>query len=80
MDLFPTVLSAMGFEIEGDRLGLGTDLFSDRDTLLERRGFQWLERELGKASDYYVERFAGGVQALPETQQQKRNRSEAGVS
>ncbi len=27
MDLFPTVLSALGFEIEGDRLGLGTDLF-----------------------------------------------------
>ncbi|MBQ8974096.1 MAG: sulfatase-like hydrolase/transferase, partial [Oscillospiraceae bacterium] len=31
-DMFPTVLSAMGFDIEGDRLGLGTDMFSDKQT------------------------------------------------
>lgn len=61
MDLFPTVLSALGFEIEGDRLGLGTDLFSSQETLLERQGIEWLEQELGKVSDYYVERFAGDV-------------------
>lgn len=80
MDLFPTVLSAMGFEIEGDRLGLGTDLFSGRDTLLERRGLQWLEQELGKTSDYYVERFAGGAQAPVEAQRRETNRSEVGIS
>lgn len=28
MDIFPTVLSALNFEIDGNRLGLGTDLFS----------------------------------------------------
>ena len=28
MDLFPSILAAMGYEIEGNRLGLGTNLFS----------------------------------------------------
>ena len=28
LDLFPTTLSAMGFQIRGERLGLGTNLFS----------------------------------------------------
>lgn len=65
MDMLPTVLSAMGFEIEGDRLGLGTDLFSERDTLLERQGAEWLEKELGKASDYYVEHFSEGAGTQP---------------
>ena len=35
LDYFPTTLAAMGVEIEGDRLGLGTNLFADKDTLLE---------------------------------------------
>lgn len=38
MDLFPTTLSAMGVTIVGDRLGLGTDLYSDTPTLLEELG------------------------------------------
>lgn len=35
-DIFPTVLEAMGVEIDGHRLGLGTSLFSTRKTLLEK--------------------------------------------
>ena len=61
VDLFPTILSAMGFDVEGDRLGLGTDLFSDRDTLLERLGNERLEAELRKASNYYVEKFVNNM-------------------
>lgn len=57
LDIFPTTLSAMGFEIEGDRLGLGTDLFSDRQTLAEELGVWVVYDELGKYSDYYVEEF-----------------------
>ena len=38
MDSFPTTLAAMGVEIEGNRLGLGTNLFSDRQTLTEEFG------------------------------------------
>ncbi len=37
-DLFPTTLAALGVEIDGERLGLGTNLYSDEDTLLEHYG------------------------------------------
>ncbi len=35
-DNFPTTLAALGVEIEGNRLGLGTNLYSSEETLLER--------------------------------------------
>lgn len=56
VDLFPTVLSALGFEIEGDQLGFGVDLFSDSDTLSEVMGFHTLDEEFGKYSPF-VEEF-----------------------
>jgi hypothetical protein len=34
-DMYPTTLAAMGVKIDGDRLGLGTNLFSDKKTLTE---------------------------------------------
>ncbi|SEL81773.1 Sulfatase [Butyrivibrio sp. ob235] len=37
-DMFPTTLAAMGATIPGNRLGLGTNLFSSEDTLLEEFG------------------------------------------
>lgn len=46
MDHFPTTLSAMGAEIEGDRLGLGTNLFSSEQTLVEYFGIEEMNREL----------------------------------
>ena len=57
VDLFPTTLAAMGCTIEGDRLGLGVNLFSNRPTLSEKRGFNRFNAELGQTSDYYVEHF-----------------------
>lgn len=53
LDMLPTVLSAVGFEIEGDRLGLGTDLFSGTPTLCEQLGFDYLYEELSKSSRFY---------------------------
>ncbi|MCR5575474.1 MAG: LTA synthase family protein [Oscillospiraceae bacterium] len=38
LDLFPTTLAALGVQIPGDRLGLGTNLYSDTQTLVERYG------------------------------------------
>lgn len=61
MDMFPTVLSAMGFSIEGERLGLGTNLFSEKATLAEKMGFEWLDTELSKNSSYYYKTFAPEV-------------------
>lgn len=58
MDLFPTVLAAMGFQIERDRLGLGTNLFSDRPTLCEELGYDALIAEIRKYSPYFIKHFA----------------------
>ena len=58
MDLFPTMLSAMGYEIGGDRLGLGTDLFSATPTLAEEMGYEQLNDEVQKYSQYFVDHFA----------------------
>ena len=58
-DMFPTTLAAMGVEIQGDRLGLGTNLFSDKQTLCEMYGFETLDWELQKRSEFYNTRFLG---------------------
>ena len=48
--MFPTTLSAIGADIEGDRLGLGTDLFSSTPTLCEELGEDLYKEELEKSS------------------------------
>lgn len=53
VDMYPTILAAMGVEIEGDRLGLGTNLFSNKKTLIEEAGFDNLNEEIQKTSYYY---------------------------
>jgi len=81
MDMFPTILEAMGFDVEGDRLGLGTSMFSDLPTIAEemaedvanekkeegeeltleearRLGYERLNDEVSKYSDYYVDTFS----------------------
>lgn len=55
MDFFPSTLAAMGVEIEGNRLALGTNLFSDRKTLAEEYGWYPFFDELRKASTFYNE-------------------------
>lgn len=49
-DNFPTTLAAMGAEIEDDRLGLGTNLYSAQQTLTERFGIEKEEKELKRKS------------------------------
>lgn len=61
MDMFPTTLAAMGCTIEGQRLGLGTNLFSEDPTLIEQMGYYEFCVELSKKSDYYEEHFYGKV-------------------
>ncbi len=57
-DLFPTTLAAMGFEIEGERLGLGVNLFSGEETLAEQLGYEYLESEISKFSSFYIREFS----------------------
>lgn len=51
-DAFPTTLSALGATIEGDRLGLGTDLYSGTETLTEQYGLEMEKDQLEKRSTF----------------------------
>lgn len=57
LDIFPTTLAAMGCTIKGDRLGLGTNLFSSQPTLMEEMGSQSFLAQLSMSSDYYSRQF-----------------------
>lgn len=57
-DFFPTIISGMGIDIEGERLGLGTNLFSGEKTLVERDGLKTVDKWLYKKSDYYNEKIS----------------------
>ncbi|MBR4282623.1 MAG: LTA synthase family protein, partial [Clostridia bacterium] len=58
-DMFPTTLAAMGVKIKGERVGLGTNLFSNQKTLTEEYGFDVLNNELKKQSKFYNKEFLG---------------------
>lgn len=57
LDMFPTTLAALGCAIHGDRLGLGTNLFSGRPTLMEAMGYDALTLELASGKKFYAEHF-----------------------
>ena len=52
-DMFPSTLASLGVEIQGDKLGLGTNLFSREKTLAEKYGISFLNKELKKNSLFY---------------------------
>lgn len=60
LDIFPTTLSSMCFEIEGNKLGLGTNLFSDEETLIEKYGYSYVNAELYKKSRFFNEKILYG--------------------
>ena len=53
LDMYPTTLAALGATIEGDKLGLGTNLFSNKETLIEKYGYDYFDKELKKRSIFY---------------------------
>ena len=53
-DYFPTTLAAIGVEIPGNRLGLGTNLFSGESTLTEKFGKKEEKKELEERSDFMI--------------------------
>lgn len=53
-DMFPTILYSMGVGIDGNRLGMGTNLFSSEKTLVERDGLEKVNLELRRDSDFFV--------------------------
>lgn len=59
MDMFPTILASLGCEIEGERLGLGTNLYSDKMTVMEELGKDVFMDEISKNSNLYNEDILG---------------------
>lgn len=53
LDTYPTIVSAIGGNIKGNKLGLGVNLFSDEKTLAEEYGVEFLDKELKKKSVFY---------------------------
>ncbi len=60
-DLFPTTLASMGVKFNSNRLGFGTNLYTDEKTLIEVLGFNEFDRQLALQSNYYDNLFNGRV-------------------
>lgn len=56
-DFYPTIIASLGVQIEGERLGLGTNLFSGEPTLIERDGLEKVNQELKERSNFYNDEF-----------------------
>lgn len=52
-DLFPTTVASLGITFDSDRLGLGTNLFSDTPTIVEKIGFKKMDKQITQHSNYY---------------------------
>ena len=55
LDLFPSILSALGFSLPKGGLGLGRDLFGDKKTLVEKYGLNTLNLFIKRRSRFYQE-------------------------
>lgn len=58
-DMYPTILAAMGAKVDGDKLGLGVNLFSGHKTVAEEIGVVKLDEELRKQSEYFKKEIVG---------------------
>lgn len=56
-DMFPTILASLGVQIEGERLGLGTNLFSGAPTIYEQYPNDDLWDTFYKRSNFYNQQF-----------------------
>jgi len=53
LDMFPTTLASIGVQIEGEKLGLGTNLFAAAPTLAESVGLNTINGEMAKQSTFF---------------------------
>lgn len=59
IDMFPTTLASLGVTIEGNKLALGTNLFSEEKTLIEKYDFDYVNKELSYKSNFYNQIILG---------------------
>jgi len=60
IDMYPSTLAAMGVKIEGERLGLGTNIFSDTQTFCEIYGKSEFSDKLSQNSKFYKDYIVKG--------------------
>lgn len=76
-DNFPTTLAALGVDIEGECLGLGTNLFSDVPTLVEQYGYEKMNTEIARKSRLMEEISQNiNVDKTKEIKEQEKERQE----
>ena len=68
-DMFPTIVASIGIKIEGDRLGIGTNLFSGRKTVFEEYGIDFVNNELEKGSNLYNNEILVNPNAEPNSEE-----------
>lgn len=59
VDMLPTILSAAGIKVKGDRIGVGTNLFSQRPTFIEEFGLDAFLNRLGNVMVWYNDAYIG---------------------
>ena len=52
-DYFPTIVASIGGKIDGECLGVGTNLFSGKKTIFEQYGEDFVNGEFKKNTDFY---------------------------
>ena len=57
LDMFPSTLASIGVNVSSDRLGIGTNLFSNEKTLAEKYGIDVFHSELAKRSEFYNDKL-----------------------
>ena len=53
MDIFPTTIAALGAQIRGNKLGLGTNLYSSETTLTEVYGKEEMNEKLAQKTEFF---------------------------
>lgn len=67
LDIYPTIVESLDADVEGDRLGLGTSLYSSVPTLVEELGYEEFNSQLSQKSEYYDSVIMNGDESkLPE--------------
>lgn len=79
-DQFPTTLASLGVEIEGNQLGLGTNLFSKELTLTERYSEGRMERELSRQSRLMEEFATDVIESVKRQEEEARRAPQARIT
>jgi hypothetical protein len=59
--MFPTTLASLGAQFQGDKLGLGVNLFSSRETLTESYGQDRMQTEMSNRSEFIQSKSQIGI-------------------